>query len=405
MASHMRRHFAPRVLRRVTNPFLPAQAVRNFAATAAEGANASVPKSKWLAGVAFGATAVALVKQSLNPISAEEEDRPVDWYINEVHKRLCSLEIERAERVSSAFVFIKPHAVTDAVKQLVNERFAAQGITVLSEGTIPSEKIDKDMLIDTHYGAIAARAMKQKPAELAVSQKAQDEFKKTFGLSWGDALKKGVVYNLVDGAAKLGCSYAELGDKYDTLKKGPAGPGTTMLKFGGGFYCGKLRDDVYVINGFYARMRSQFTIPGECIHYYEVQWESPSLSWGDFRGKVLGGTDPMTADDSSLRNQVFRMWKQLGLASEPNTGNNGLHASASPFEALAERANWLGVPLKDDYFGKAMLAKGVPLATIKAWSDDPAVQFQGKKQSLFDLLEDLDGRECLKKSEAIKAAN
>jgi len=305
--------------------------------------------------------------------------------------------------VNSAFVFIKPHAVTEGVKKLVADRFAAQGIRVLSEGPISSEKIDKEMLIDTHYGAIAARAMRQKPAELAVSQKAQDEFQKTFGMSWEAALKKGVVYNLVDGAKKLNCDYAELGDKYDKLKKGPAGPGTTMLKFGGGFYCGKISEDCYVINGFYARMRSQFTVPGESIYFYQVEWDTPGLPWGDFRGKVLGGTDPKTADGSSLRNEIFCKWKSLGLTSEPNTGNNGLHASASPFEALAERVNWLGASLPQDYYGKAMLASGVPQSTIKYWFDDPAVKFEGKNQSLFDLLEDLDGRECLLKSAAISS--
>merc|ERR1712211_86732 len=51
-----------------------------------------------------------------------------------------------------------------------------------------------------------------------------------------------------------------------------------------------------------------------------------------------------------------------------------------------------------DYFGKAMLALGIPMGTIKAWFEDPAVPFEGKRQSLFDLLEDLDGRDCLKKS-------
>merc|ERR1712217_5096 len=238
--------------------------------------------------------------------------------------------------------------------------------------------------------------MKQKPAALAVSKKAQDEFKSAFGLSWSDALKQDKVFNLVDGAKELGCSYAELGDKYDKLKKG-----TTLLKFGGGFYCGKV-DGIYVINGFYARMRSQFTVPGESIYYYEVQWDTARLPWGDFRGKLLGGTDPKTADETSMRNIIFRRWASLGLSSEPNTGNNGLHASASPFEALSERSNWLSVPLSQDYFGRAMLASGIPLAMIKAWCEDPAVMFDGKKQSLFDLLEDLDGRECLKKSAAIK---
>jgi len=315
--------------------------------------------------------------------------------LDEMNRRLKALEVERGEKTASAFVFIKPHAVTDGVKDMVANRFACEGITVLSEGAITSEQIDKDMLIDTHYGAIANRAMKQKPAELVVPQKAKDEFESAFGLSWSDALAKGLVYNLVDGAAKLGLTYGELGDRYDQLKKG-----TTLLKFGGGFYCGKV-DDIFVINGFYARMRSQFTVPGESIYYYEVQWDASRLPWGVFRGKLLGGTDPKDADESSMRNEIFRTWASLGLTSEPNTGNNGLHASASPFEALSERSNWLGVPLSQDFFGRAMLASGIPLGTITEWCGDPAVMFDSKKQSLFDLLEDLDPRQCLKKSSAI----
>ena len=62
-----------------------------------------------------------------------------------------------------------------------------------------------------------------------------------------------------------------------------------------------------------------------------------------------------------------------GLAAVPNVGDNGVHASASPFEALAERANWLGADVKTDNFGKALIAAGVTEETIKAWSVDPQV--------------------------------
>lgn len=253
------------------------------------------------------------------------------------------------------------------------------------------------MLIDTHYGAIAARAMKQKPSELVVQDSAKEAFKAAFGLEWEKALSDGLVFNLVDGAEKLGITKDALGDQYDGLKKG-----VNMIKFGGGFYCGKL-GDIYVINGFYAKMRCAFTVPGESIYYYEVSWDAAKLSWSDFRGKVLGGTDPKTADVNSLRHNIFANWKDLGLSSEPNTGNNGMHASASPFEALAERVNWLGADLAEDQFGKAMLELKIPKDTITAWFQDPAVDFEGKKQSLFDLLEDLNCKECLTKSVAISA--
>ena len=55
---------------------------------------------------------------------------------------------------------------------------------------------------------------------------------------------------------------------------------------------------------------------------------------------------------------MFMGWKGLGFAAELNIGNHLEHASASPFEALAKRANWLGVPSEFDCFGRAMLATG-----------------------------------------------
>jgi len=168
----------------------------------------------------------------------------------ELEQRVRDLEVFRAEHLHSAFVFIKPHAVTDSVKKLVAERMSAEGIGIVAEGRIAAEVIDKNRLIDTHYGAIASRAMSQKPSEMPVQQKAKDEFKKAFGISWEEAVKDGKVFNLADGAKKLGCSLDDVGDKYDALKKGE-----TLIKFGGGFYCGKV-DGIYVINGFYARMRA-----------------------------------------------------------------------------------------------------------------------------------------------------
>jgi hypothetical protein len=35
---------------------------------------------------------------------------------------------------------------------------------------------------------------------------------------------------------------------------------------------------------------------------------------------------------------------------------------------------------------------------LKDWSGDPAVSYDGKLQSIFDLLEDLDADECLAKA-------
>ena len=320
--------------------------------------------------------------------------------LESVEDRLGALEVKAAKAESSAFVFIKPHAVTEPVKELVKKKLGEAGISIAAEGEITGPVIDKKMLIDTHYGAIAEKAVKLKPAQLAPSKKAIGEFEKTFGLSWADALKQGKVYNAIDACAKLGISGDDLDQKWSTLKRG-----TTLIKFGGGFYCGHL-DGIFIINGFYMSMRGKFTMPEAKIYYYLVDWPTTSLKWENFRGNVLGATNPKEAAEGSLRKLIADDWSNLGLSAEPDTGDNGVHASASPFEALSERMNWCGIPVDADTYGKGMLAAGVPLSTIQAWSDDPQVKLPGGgKGSLFDALEDLDSDVCLAKSIALSSLN
>lgn len=316
-----------------------------------------------------------------------------------LERRLADLEIANANKTHSAFIFIKPHAVTESVKHTVKELLRQAGIFVLSEGIIAAEEIDQQSLIDTHYGAIAAKAVSAKPFELVVQPKAQEEFLGVFGMSWEEAISKNLVFNAVDAANVLNISTEDLGMEWGRLNKG-----VDLLKFGGGFYCGRIRD-IFVINGFYMEMRAKFTTPGTMIYYLEVEWDARGLSWADFRGQVLGATDPASAHEGSIRNTIFHNWRELGLHSQPNTGDNGVHASASPFEALAERANWLNMSIESDFFGKALLASGLPLSMIEEWCKDPAVTFGMKKQSLFDLLEDLDSRDCLRKATDIAAEN
>merc|ERR1712113_445816 len=153
-------------------------------------------------------------------------------------------------------------------------------------------------------------------------------------------------------------------------------------------------------------MRSKFTKKDEEIYWYSVEWNVSDLSWADFRGNVLGPTDPSEAPADSLRGHILAQWKELGLEAQPNVGDNGMHASASPFEALAERNNWLNAEISKDQFGKQLLESGLDESLIKAWSVDPQVQIQpGKSGSIFDQLEDLDAKECLDKVVALSVLN
>eukprot|EP00854_Cymbomonas_tetramitiformis_P010470 gene10470-12381_t len=320
--------------------------------------------------------------------------------LEKLEKQVAALEVELVKKTNSAFVFIKPHATTPATKKLVKEGLMEAGISIISEGEWDSKAIDEKLLIDNHYGAIASKAMKVKPAELSLTPKAKELFKKTFGMTWEKALSEGRVYNAADACSKLNTDGKGIDAIWSKLKKD-----TDLIKFGGGFYCGKVKDDVFVINGFYMAMRGKFTEPPAKIDYFVVEWDAAALSWEDFRGKVLGATDPSSAEAGSLRRAILEKWQELGLDAKPFTGDNGVHASASPFEAMAERINWVGASLESDPFAKAMRAAGIPDATIAAWTQDPQVLYDGAKVSLFDTLEDVDTSICLEKIKKIAKEN
>jgi len=263
----------------------------------------------------------------------------------------------------------------------------------MGEGSLSSETIDEKKLIDQHYYAIASKATILKPNELNVPV---DKFQEQFGLSWEDALAGGRVFNAMDGCADLGLTADEMDAQWGICKKAKK-----LIKFGGGFYCGLIeiegKEPAYVFNGFFMSMRSKFTAPGLSIYYYTVEWDPATLSWEDFRGKALGPTDPAEAPEDSLRGLVMKQWEELGLAAEPNVGDNGVHASASPFEGLAERCNWVSVPLAEDAYGKALLDAGIPEEWIVAGCVDPQVEGakeDGSKGSLFDAVEDMDAEKC-----------
>lgn len=168
----------------------------------------------------------------------------------ELESKVNDLQVQVSGKTNSAFVFIKPHACKGkpgAVESIVEDKLKASGIKITSSGEILAEDIDKNMYIDTHYGAIASKAVKLKPSELNVPEKGKAGFQAMFGESWESAIAAGKVYNAKDGAAKLGLDSAGLNNEWSKLSRGK-----NLIKFGGGFYCGKV-GDIYIMNGFYMR--------------------------------------------------------------------------------------------------------------------------------------------------------
>ncbi|KAL7578315.1 hypothetical protein ACA910_012726 [Epithemia clementina (nom. ined.)] len=310
-------------------------------------------------------------------------------------------ETKTADLLNSAFVFVKPHANTPATQELVRKKLTESGITIISEIDIDGATIDKKKLIDRHYYAIASKATILPAKDIPVPV---DKFKESFGEAWEDVLKENRVVNAMDACERFGCDAQELDVAWRSAENEKK-----VVKFGGGFYCGLLTfkdQKLYVFNAFFMSMRSKFVGEGKSIHCYEVEWSPAKLSWASFRSNVLGPTNPAEAPEGSIRRAILADYEKLGLSAEPNKGDNGVHASASPFEGLAEKMNWLGKAVGDYSFGRAILAAGVAKKTVEEWSVDPRVTLpDGSQCSLFDALEDLDVADCLEKLKEVNKLN
>ena len=144
--------------------------------------------------------------------------------------------------------------------------------------------IDEKKLIDQHYYPIASKATILKPAELNVPAA---KFKEKFGLEWSEALSKSLVFNAMDACKKLGVDAAQMASMWNQAKD--AGQ---LIKFGGGFYCGKLttgQGDLYVFNGFFMSMRAKFVEPGARPRTEPL---SPGRCVGEPRHRAAGARLP-----------------------------------------------------------------------------------------------------------------
>ena len=96
--------------------------------------------------------------------------------------------------------------------------------------------------------------------------------------------------------------------------------------------------------------------------------------------------DPEAAQTDFLRGAILAQWEELGLKSLPDTGDDGVHVTTSPFVVLTGRANWLGYRADRSPFDKLTLKTGV---SRKEWSNDLQVMFGvlPMNQSIFDIPE------------------
>jgi len=289
---------------------------------------------------------------------------------------------------NSAFLFIKPTAVSSKVIKFVKKELKSAGLKVGREGTIDAHQISELEIIDNHYREISMLAMRTFPAEIQVTADAKAKFKAAFSEDWEVAIRAGRVLNVASALKTMDAKALAL--RWDANER-------YRVKLASGTYVEKIDEDgTYVVNGFYAAMRAEYVAAGNKVHWMIVSWNRNKISWEKFRSDVLGVTDPAKAAAGSLRAQILKQWKQLELSEMPTVQDNSVHASAGPVEAMRERITWGVVrTIQQDPFGSAMIKHGANPRILQVWMNNPPAHHDGVTDSVFDMTENKDSIDVL----------
>jgi nucleoside diphosphate kinase len=306
---------------------------------------------------------------------------------NENFKKVSNFQLKEncmtASTVNIALVFIKPHANTPGVERLLLNNLEQRHISVVAQGLMTAEDIDKKGTIDKHYYSIARYATIWKPSEIPITADAEQKFQEAFNKSWKDSIEAKKVLNASEALQTVfHGSEAALATAWGAAK---------VAKLAPGFYAGYCeKEQIYLINGFFIAMRAKFTTRGGSVRWFVVQWNEIELSWSEFRGTVIGATNPEKAAVESVRAQILHKWQELQLPGKPNGSDNGIHASAGPLEGLNERIIWLNGTVAQDRFGRTLLDAGVDAGLIGELLSNPSIHVKGNNVPVFDVLEDKD---------------
>lgn len=225
------------------------------------------------------------------------------------------------------------------------------------------------------------------------------KFERKFGESWRTVLKAGRAFNALDAANHMGMSDSSLSRAWQR-----AVDSKDFILVEGTTLCARLVDqrkqNIYVINGQYMKTRAHFTKKGAQIFYLSVKWDPKVTSWSQFYQMVTGhsvsnGTKPVSVVPESLQGILFSEWRNFGLDGLPPTSpidRDLLYFSASALQGMADRVNWLDVPISADTFGRELLDAEVDAVVVRRLRNDPQLK-DGSR--LFDECLGLDVADCL----------
>lgn len=289
--------------------------------------------------------------------------------------------------------FIKPEITLqstsiqlDSILNLIQDKIDSFGLTVHNIKILSAKYLEQYDIIAQHYGVINKISTN---ALHGMSESAKEKFQEFYGISVNDVK--------VLGGSEFLNQYSE----FNAYVLDYLWQNIENKKLAGGTYCEKVKIDdelIYMINGFHPRQLKHFTEKGRSI---VVMTLSGNISWSDARSNFIGATNPLVANNGSLRREFLDRKTELGL-SEVSQGVNGVHLSAGPVEALVELrryntdfSNPNMIKSYDDFsFGKKMEAV-FSNEQFEKIINNTNISIDGKNVSIFDLTEEKNSDEAI----------
>ncbi|MBN2347745.1 MAG: hypothetical protein JXJ22_02840 [Bacteroidales bacterium] len=294
--------------------------------------------------------------------------------------------------------FIKPELTikSDVVRlpeilDLIFDKLEKFDMKISSVNILGSEYLKKYNIIAQHYGVINKIS---RDARKFLSPEARKKFKLLYSEDVENCNILGSIelLNVYPGITPQALDYIWQNSE--------------TQKLAGGTYAQKLSFDgekLFLVNGFHPRQLEHFVEPGRSIVTFTLVSD---ISWKDARNNFIGKTNPKDAAPGSLRNEILKHQDLLGVENV-SSSRNGVHLSAGPLESLVELIRYNSdfsnnslLKIEEYKFGRT-LKENFETRFLEKFLNNSEVSIQGEKVSTFDLTEELDSEEAIKKLKTV----
>jgi len=295
--------------------------------------------------------------------------------------------------------FIKPEITIDdpgidlnGILNLIFDKISEFKLAIKNIRVINAPYLKKHNIIAQHYGVINQLSDNLKDN---ISEEATNRFEEVYNIKFSEAE--------ILGSLEFIKAYPE----FTATGLSYLWQNSPTEKLAGGTYSQKLTidgKDVYLVNGFHPRQLEHFIADKRSIITMTLVGNT---SWKDARNAFIGKTNPIDAQEGSIRNELLKNKDKFGLKEISSTWN-GVHLSAGPIEGLIELMRYNSdfetgkINSEKDYIFGAELAKKLDASTLENVLNNKTVVYNKKNISYFDLTEEMDSDRCIEIIEEVK---